>query len=120
MAHFSAYYFVTESGKSPVKDFIESLDPGSQRKFFFVKALLEEFGYKLPFPHAKYIGDDIFELRVSAAEGAIRVLYFFFHQVQVIFTNGFLKKSNRVPQREKAVALARRKSFFKQALEKGR
>lgn len=63
MAGISCFYYVTESGKSPVRDFVDSLDSSSQRKFFFVKSLLEEFGHRLPQPHAKYIGDEIFELR---------------------------------------------------------
>jgi len=74
VADISCFYYVTESGKSPVRDFIDSLDSGSQRKFFFVKSLLGEFGHKLPQPHAKYIGDEIFELRFKGQEGNIRVL----------------------------------------------
>ena len=118
MAFFTAYYFVTESGRSPVRDFIDSLDSRSQRKFFFAKALLEEFGHKLVLPHAKYIGNEIFELRFSGSEGQIRILYFFYHYDQVVFTNGFVKKSNRVPQKEKMLAVNRRRTFFDNQLEK--
>jgi len=60
VAKISAYYYLTESGKSPVKEFIDSLDFKSQRKFFFVRELLEEFGHRLPFPHAKYIEEITF------------------------------------------------------------
>lgn len=112
MASVICFYYVTGSGKSPVKDFIDSLDSSSQRKFFFVKRLLEEFGHKLPQPHAKYIGDDIFELRFKGQEGQIRVLYFFFHQDKAIFTNGFIKKSAKLPEKEKALAIERRKIFL--------
>jgi hypothetical protein len=45
VAKITAYYYSTESGKIPVKEFIDSLDFKSQRKFFFVKELLEEFGH---------------------------------------------------------------------------
>ena len=78
----ACYYYSTESGKLPAKEFVDSLDFKTQRKFFFVKALLEEFGHKLPQPHAKYIGNDIFELRFKGQEGAVRVLYFFFSSGQ--------------------------------------
>ena len=106
------YYFATESGRLPVREFIDSLDIKTQNKFFFVKGLLEEFGHKLPQPHAKYIGDEIFELRFMGREGAVRVLYFFFHHDKAIFTNGFVKKSNKTPEREKALAMERRKIFL--------
>lgn len=112
MANISCFYYVTESGKSPVRDFIDSLNSNSQRKFFFVKSLLEEFGHKLPQPHAKYVGDGIFELRFKGQEGQIRVLYFFFHQDRVIFTNGFVKKSAKLPEKEKALAIGRRRAFL--------
>lgn len=106
------YYYVTEANKSPVRDFIDALEITTQRKFFFVKELLEEFGYRLPFPHAKYIGDSIFELRFQGREGAVRVLYFFFHQNKAIFINGFIKKSNKTPKNEIVVAIERRKLFL--------
>ena len=112
MAKITAYYYLTESGKSPVKAFIDSLDFKSQRKFFFVKELLEEFGHRLPFPHAKYIGDSIFELRFKGHEGAVRVLYFFYHEDRVIFTNGFIKKVNKTPKNEINIAIERRASFL--------
>jgi len=108
----SCYYYLTESGKLPVRDFIDALDPNSQRKFFFAKGLLEEFGHRLPQPHAKYIGDEIFELRFIGQEGQVRILYFFFHQNKVIFTNGFIKKTAKVPKKEKSLAIERRNAFL--------
>jgi phage-related protein len=112
MGNITCFYYITESSKSPVRDFIDALDAASQRKFFFAKSLLEEFGHKLPQPHVKYLGDDIFELRFIGKEGQIRILYFFFHQDKVIFTNGFIKKTGKLPEREKALAVERRKAFL--------
>ncbi len=112
MKEVSCFYYCTESNRSPVKDFINSLDGRAQRKFFFVKSLLENFGHRLPEPHAKYTGDEIFELRFTGMEGQIRVLYFFFHRDRVIFTNGFIKKSNKTPIKEKKVAIERRRLFL--------
>ena len=118
MRKVSCEYFVTESNRVPVREFIDSLDPKTQRKFFFVVQLLEEFGHKLPQPHAKYIGDEIFELRFKGREGAIRVLYFFFHQDKAIFTNGFIKKSDKTPKNEKEIAIQRRKFFLERTGKK--
>jgi len=112
VARFTSYYYLTESGKSPVRGFIDSLDFKTQRKFFFVKELLEEFGHRLPFPHAKYIGSDIFELRFRGDEGNIRALYFFYRQDKVIFTNGFIKKSAKTPKNEIEIAIERRSRYL--------
>ncbi len=100
MSKVECFYYLTESSKSPVREFIDSLDYKTQRKFFFVKALLEEFGHRLPQPHAKYIGDDIFELRFKGQEGAI-------------FTNGFVKKTDKTPRNEKESAVQKRTEFLK-------
>jgi len=112
VGRIASYYYLTESGKYPVRDFIDSLDYKTQRKFFFVKELLEEFGYRLPFPHAKYLGNDIFEIRFRGQEGHIRILYFFYHQDKVIFTNGFVKKSGKTPRGEIKTAIERRNKYL--------
>ena len=109
-------YFVTDSGRIPVKEFVNSLDMRSRKKFFSVTELLETFGRALSFPHAKYIGDEIFELRFEGVEGTMRILYFFFDAQKAILTNGFLKKSNKTPMEEKETALHRREIYFKRHL----
>jgi len=112
VAPYESSYYKNESGRCPVKDFIDSLDQQSQRKFFYILGLLEEFGPRLPLPHAKYIGDGIFELRFSSSQGNIRILYFFFSRNHIIFTNGFIKKSEKIPKKEKAIAMERKKLFL--------
>ena len=112
----SCCYFVTDSGRIPVKEFVKSLDVRSREKFFYVVELLETFGRALSFPHAKYLGDEIFELRFETIEGAIRVLYFFFDRNKAILTNGFVKKSNKTPVQEKETAIHRREIYFKRHL----
>ena len=105
-------YFVTDSGRRPVEEFVEALHIRSQRKFFDVVELLENFGRGLTLPHAKYIGNEIFELRFESFEGAIRVLYFFFDGEKAVLTNGFVKKSNKTPKNEKETAVERREIYF--------
>ena len=107
----AACLYIKLGNKTPVRSFVDSLDIRSQRKFFFVKDLLEEFGRKLPYPHSKYIGDDIYELRFNGVEGTVRILYFFDCN-NAILTTGFIKKSNRTPKREKELAIKRRRMFF--------
>lgn len=108
MSKITCEYFESSPGNMPAKEFIKSLDASTRRKFYSTVELLEDFGHRLGEPHAKYLGDSIFELRLMGREGAIRVLYFFFHQNRAIFTNGFLKKTNRTPERELEIAVKRR------------
>ena len=105
-------YFVTESGRRPVQEFVESLSVHAKRKFVYTVELLESFGRGLTFPHVKYIGDEIFELRFKGSEGAVRVLYFFFDGKTAVLTNGFLKKTNKIPKNEKETAKTRREIYL--------
>ena len=105
-------YYVTESGRRPVEEFVDALSIRSQRKFVDVVELLENFGRNLSSPHAKYIGNEIFELRFESIEGAVRILYFFFDGEKAVLTNGFVKKSNKTPKNEKETAISRRQIYF--------
>ncbi|MBI2167581.1 MAG: type II toxin-antitoxin system RelE/ParE family toxin [Candidatus Omnitrophica bacterium] len=104
------HYFSTGSGRLPVEEFIDSLDMRTRLKFFYVRRLLEEFGHRLPMPHAKRLGEGVFELRFSGREGAIRVLYFF-DRGKAVLTNGFIKKKNKTPKTEIETAVQRRKLY---------
>lgn len=105
-------YFVTDSGRRPVEEFVNDLNIRSRRKFVDTVELLESFGRGLTVPHAKYIGNEIFELRFESVEGAVRVLYFFFDGEKIVLTNGFIKKSNKTPRKEKETAIGRREIYF--------
>ena len=107
-------YYLIKNKRQPAKEFINSLDYWTQRKFFSKRELLEAYGHKLPEPHAKYIKDGMFELRFKGKEGQIRVLYFFFHQDKAIFTNGFIKKTQKTPKHPLEIAIKDRKLFLKQ------
>lgn len=111
MANYTSFYFTTESGKSPVEEFIDSLDYKTQRKFFFKKSLLEEFGQRLPYPHAKYIGDDIYELRFEGKAGTMRVLYFSIIRMK-LFLLTVLSRSQIRPLVEKKNWRLREEDYF--------
>ncbi|MBF0252644.1 MAG: type II toxin-antitoxin system RelE/ParE family toxin [Candidatus Omnitrophica bacterium] len=104
--------YLAKGKKWPVKEFIDSLDPLSRIKFFNKVKLLEEFGHKLPYPHAKYIRDGIFELRFTGKEGKVRVLYFFFHREKAVFIDGFVKKTQKLPKNILETALKDKKIFL--------
>lgn len=112
MMKYRCVYFETSSGRIPVEEFVESLHKRSQQKFFAVVGLLITYGYQLPQPHAKYIGDSIYELRFKGAEGNIRIFYFFFDDKKIVLTNGFIKKGPKAPKREMNLARKRRTLYY--------
>jgi phage-related protein len=117
VAEYKCYYYSLASGEKPVEDFISSLNEKRKGKFKYVKGLLEVSGHRLKRPYSKYLGRSIFELRFEGVEGYVRVLYFFLRQDAVVFINGFIKKSNKIPKNEIDLATRRRKSCLQLKLE---
>ncbi len=112
MGKYTCIFYKTIAGKSPVEEFIESLDVETQDKFILKKQLLQNFGPQLRYPHTDHIGEGIFELRLKGKEGQIRVLFFFFYGKRIIFSRGFAKKTQKTPQKEIEIVKERRKDFL--------
>mgnify|MGYP000184528652 CR=1 FL=1 len=108
MGKYPCIFYETADGKSPVEGFMDSLDEGTQDKFIYKKELLEEFGPQLRHPHTDSLGDGIFELRFKGKEGQVRIL-FFFYGGEIIFINGFIKKTRKIPEKEIKIAKVRRR-----------
>lgn len=106
-------FYERSNGRCPVKEFLDELSPKTQLPYVLRAIdLLAEYGYRLDRPHASYLRDDIYELRVSTRSGNIRVLYFFFLRQKIVLTHGFLKKTGKVRNFEIERAVRYRKDFF--------
>ena len=114
MAEYTAYYLQTEGGRSPVEEFVNTLDAAAQRKLFFKRSLLEEFGPRLPQPHAKRLEENLYELRLETPAGQVRVFYFFDGK-QVILAHAMKKKTQKLPAHELAVAIQRKQAYYAKA-----
>lgn len=93
-------FYTFDNGESPVKDFLDSLEKKMLAKALRELGLLQEFGHDLREPHVKYMQDGIFELRIKAGSDISRIFYFFFTKENIVLTNGFIKKTDKTPQRE--------------------
>ena len=112
MGDYTCIFYETQDGKSPVEEFIESLDTETHDKFILKQQLLEDLGPQLRYPHTDHLGEGIFELRFKGKEGQIRVLFFFFYGKRIILTHGFIKKAQKTPRKEIGIAKVRRKDFL--------
>jgi len=111
LAEYAAYYFQTEGGRAPVEEFINGLDPAAQRKFFFKRSLLEEFGPRLPQPHAKRLEENLYELRFETHAGQIRAFYCFDGK-RIILVHAMKKKTQKLPAQEFALAVQRKNTYL--------
>jgi len=115
---FKVVLYETEDGKTPVEDWIISLDPKMQAKLIAMLELLEEKGNALRKPYTESLGEGIFELRVIQGNNISRALFFFYVNQRIIVTNGFIKKQRKTPSSEIQIAKERRLDFLRQEKNK--
>ena len=114
---FDVEYYEKEDGTFPAEEFILSLDAKMQAKMFRELELLETFGNELREPHSKPLGDGIYEIRAKVASDITRVLYFFVVNKKIILTNGFVKKTQKMPDSEITLAKKYRKDYLERNKE---
>lgn len=69
-------------------------------KLLLLYIILQEYGNTLKGKYIKYLKDGIYELRVKQSTNITRVLYFFYNGENIVFTHGFVKKTDETPPRE--------------------
>lgn len=104
-------YYETIQGKSPVEEFIDSLETKAKSKVVNSVDLLGEFGIKLGAPHVKKLtGTELWELRVLGGDN-IRVLYVAVVNRKFLLLHGVLKKTQKTEIKEIKVAINRLAEF---------
>jgi phage-related protein len=68
-------------------------------------------GPNLGEPHTKAFGDGLFELRLKGSEGIARVFFCTLVGRRIVMLHGFVKKSEKTPRRDIAIATARHREF---------
>jgi len=100
-------YYKDQNGKKPVEEWIDTLDVKLKVKIFRAFELLEEFNLNLKAPYVKPLEDKLYELRVKDSKGIYRIIYFSYTNRQFIMLNGFVKKTQKTPKKEIALAYKR-------------
>lgn len=86
---------------------IEAMSADLVARFAHFIELLKLFGPALREPHTKALGDGLFEARLKGKETIARVFFAYEKGRIVIMLHGFIKKSQKTPLRELAVARER-------------
>lgn len=97
---WSVELYETESGRTPVKDFLLGLSQKHRAKALNDIDLLETFGTALQMPHVRPIDGKLWELRIKFASDISRVLYFIPVGNKIVLLHGFAKKTQRTPPAE--------------------
>jgi phage-related protein len=110
-------FYKTKNGTCPVEDFFETISDKQFEKVAWVLRLVKEFE-RVPKEYYKKLksSDDIWEVRIQFGNNIFRVLGFFNGNKLVILTNGFAKKSQKVPKQEIELAEQRKRDYFKRGI----
>ena len=85
-----------------IEIFLTKLEKSTIAKILRTVDLLERFGNQLGMPHSKSIGRCLFELRIRGQQ-EIR-LFYTFNCNRAVILHGFIKKSQKIPQKELIIA----------------
>lgn len=104
MESYYVEFYQKENGDVPVLEFLLSLQPKMRAKAYSEIELLKKHGPYLREPYVKSIKGDknkgIYELRIKFSSDISRIFYFGFQQNVFVLLNGFIKKSDKTPERE--------------------
>jgi len=97
---FTIEYVELPNGRTPAREFIDSLDDkGAARIDAFIDRL-RIYGNRMQGKFVKKLTDDIFELRVKQFDRIFRILFFYQPGMVVVITSGFQKKTEQTPPAE--------------------
>jgi len=96
---YEVLYYKSLKGNEPAREFINALPSNVIKKVKAWRDELEKHGPDLPRPYADIVRGKIRELRVRFGSNSYRLMYFFYGK-HIIMTHGFMKKTDRVPERE--------------------
>lgn len=97
-------FYAKENGSIPVLDFLLSLQPKMRAKAYSEIELLKKNGSELREPYVKALKGNnnkgIYELRIKFSSDISRIFYFSFSNNKFILLNGFVKKTEKTPEKE--------------------
>jgi len=106
-------FYITEDGKCPVSEFLNSLSGKQVKKVAWVLQLIEDLDV-IPTTYLKKLTntDGIWEVRILVSGNIFRLLGFFDGDNLVVLNHGFQKKTQKTPAKEIKVAEKRRKDYL--------
>lgn len=100
-------YYGEPETSNPVKRFIDSLQKRQKAKVFRIFEAIEQYGLEVVSPHIKQLkSTPLWEIRLLGQDN-IRLLYVIRTKNMVIILHGFVKKTQKTPQKEINTAMKR-------------
>ena len=105
---FIIEWYFDKNGKSVAKEFYKEEVEEIQNKFLVLVKRMGDFGKIFDKTKFRYENDGIYAFKPQPD----RYLSFFTDEKKIIITNGFRKKTDKLPKNEKNLAMKYRQEYF--------
>ncbi|MFH1832022.1 MAG: type II toxin-antitoxin system RelE/ParE family toxin [bacterium] len=106
---FTLEWFFNDQEKSEILEYFTKLSYDRKKKILHLFYVLGDEGKLFNEEKFRYEGDQIYALKTSDD----RFLCFFFDGAKIIITNAYVKKTKKIPPREKQRALKAKAEYIK-------
>lgn len=103
-------FYRTQAGNEPVREWLLSLDK-EDKQTAGVDIKTVEYGWPIGMPVARPLGNGLYEVRSNISHKRIARVIFTIIDNYMILLHGFIKKTQKTPKEEIALALKRRKEI---------
>ena len=106
--YFTIEWYYDQNGDSQAYNYFLSTDQAQKRKFFVLVKKMGDFGKIFDKTKFRNEGDGIYAFKPQPD----RYLSFFMKGKKIIITNGFWKKTDKLPKTEKDLAMKYRNAYI--------
>lgn len=110
MKRLPAFFYELPSGRSPVREWLRSLD-AADRKIVGEDIKDVEFAWPIGMPLVRALGRGLWEVRSTLTQGRIARVLFCTHENRMVLLHGFIKKTQKTPGTDRDLALKRMKEI---------
>jgi phage-related protein len=103
-------FFRSASGNEPVRTWLKQLLP-EERKMIGEDLQVLQYRWPLGMPLVDSLGDGLWEVRSRLPTRIARTLFFVHHE-EIILLHGFIKKTQKTPTEDRALALKRKHDYI--------
>ncbi len=103
-------FYRSASGNEPVRDWLKDL-PADERRTIGEDIKTVQYRWPLGMPLVDSLGDGLWEVRTRLPTRIARTL-FIVHQEEILLLHSFIKKTQRTPSEDRALALKRKHAYI--------
>jgi phage-related protein len=105
-----ARFYQTDTGNEPVRDWLKSLDK-ADRVLVGTDIRKVEYGWPIGMPVCRPMGRGLCEVRTNLGGNRIARVLFYVARDEMFLLHGFMKKSQKTPKADLALAIDRKRKL---------